>query len=78
MTDDTPPSRGLAAARRTPCFARYAAQRAVTAACRPLLDGLGLMPRYLVMLVLRERGGIPVKELAGALHLGHGTVSPLS
>lgn len=35
------------------CFALYAAQRAVTAAYRPLLDDLGLTyPQYLVLLVL--------------------------
>ncbi|QOV37802.1 MarR family transcriptional regulator [Streptomyces ferrugineus] len=60
------------------CFALYAAQRAVTAAYRPLLDELGLTyPQYLVLLVLWERGELPVKELAGALTLDYGTVSPL-
>ncbi|WP_330458324.1 MarR family transcriptional regulator [Streptomyces sp. NBC_00820] len=60
------------------CFALYAAQRAVTAAYRPLLDDLGLTyPQYLVLLVLWERGEIGVKELAGALRLDYGTVSPL-
>jgi DNA-binding MarR family transcriptional regulator len=60
------------------CFALYAAQRAVTAAYRPLLDELGLTyPQYLVLLVLWERGRITVKELAGALRLDYGTVSPL-
>ncbi|MFK4105706.1 MarR family winged helix-turn-helix transcriptional regulator [Streptomyces sp. NPDC019531] len=60
------------------CFALYAAQRAVTAAYRPLLDELGLTyPQYLVLLVLWERGQTGVKELAGALRLDYGTVSPL-
>ncbi|NUP25066.1 MAG: MarR family transcriptional regulator [Streptomyces sp.] len=60
------------------CFALYAAQRAVTAAYRPLLDELGLTyPQYLVLLVLWERGETPVKELAAALRLDYGTVSPL-
>ncbi|QTD99049.1 MarR family winged helix-turn-helix transcriptional regulator [Streptomyces cyanogenus] len=60
------------------CFALYAAQRAVTAAYRPLLDDLGLTyPQYLVLLVLWERGESTVKELAGALRLDYGTVSPL-
>lgn len=60
------------------CFALYAAQRAVTAAYRPLLDELGLTyPQYLAMLVLWERGEIPVKELTAALRLDYGTVSPL-
>jgi DNA-binding MarR family transcriptional regulator len=60
------------------CFALYAAQRAVTAAYRPLLDELGVTyPQYLVLLVLWERGETTVKELAGALRLDYGTVSPL-
>ncbi|TVZ98005.1 MarR family winged helix-turn-helix transcriptional regulator [Streptomyces sp. BK340] len=60
------------------CFALYAAQRAVTAAYRPLLADLGLTyPQYLVLLVLWERGETSVKELAGALRLDYGTVSPL-
>ncbi|UYQ62598.1 MarR family winged helix-turn-helix transcriptional regulator [Streptomyces peucetius] len=60
------------------CFALYAAQRAVTAAYRPLLAELGLTyPQYLTMLVLWERGEIPVKELGSALRLDYGTVSPL-
>ncbi|GAA2546718.1 MULTISPECIES: MarR family winged helix-turn-helix transcriptional regulator [Streptomyces] len=60
------------------CFALYAAQRAVTAAYRPLLEELGLTyPQYLVLLVLWERGETTVKELASALRLDYGTVSPL-
>jgi len=60
------------------CFALYAAQRAVTAAYRPLLDELGLTyPQYLVLLVLWERGESTIKEVAGALRLDYGTLSPL-
>ncbi|WP_238431404.1 MarR family winged helix-turn-helix transcriptional regulator [Streptomyces cavernae] len=60
------------------CFALYAAQRAVTAAYRPLLDELGLTyPQYLVLLVLWERGETSIKELATALRLDYGTLSPL-
>ncbi|WP_198539467.1 MarR family winged helix-turn-helix transcriptional regulator [Streptomyces graminilatus] len=60
------------------CFALYAAQRAMTAAYRPLLDELGLTyPQYLVLLVLWERGEVTVKELGSALCLDYGTVSPL-
>ncbi|MEU0437544.1 MarR family transcriptional regulator [Streptomyces sp. NPDC006290] len=60
------------------CFALYAAQRAVTAAYRPLLEDLGLTyPQYLVLLVLWERGETTVKELGTALHLDYGTMSPL-
>ncbi|GAA1268208.1 MarR family winged helix-turn-helix transcriptional regulator [Saccharothrix xinjiangensis] len=60
------------------CFALYAASRAVTARYRPLLDDLGLTyPQYLVMLVLWERGSVPVKDLGAALQLDYGTLSPL-
>ena len=60
------------------CFALYAAQRAVTSAYRPLLDELGITyPQYLVLLVLWERGETTVKELAEALRLDYGTMSPL-
>ncbi|MFE0512171.1 MarR family winged helix-turn-helix transcriptional regulator [Streptomyces sp. NPDC058964] len=60
------------------CFALYAAQRAVTAAYRPLLDELGLTyPQYLVLLVLWERGETTMKDLTAALRLDYGTVSPL-
>ncbi|MFJ8110324.1 MarR family winged helix-turn-helix transcriptional regulator [Streptomyces sp. NPDC096132] len=71
-------------AERTPlleeqlCFALYAAQRAVTSAYRPVLDELGLTyPQYLVLLALWERGETTVKELAAALRLDYGTMSPL-
>ncbi|MFE9744395.1 MarR family winged helix-turn-helix transcriptional regulator [Saccharothrix saharensis] len=60
------------------CFALYAASRAVTARYRPLLDDLGLTyPQYLVMLVLWERDAVPVKDVAAALQLDYGTLSPL-
>lgn len=60
------------------CFALYAASRVITARYRPLLDELGLTyPQYLVMLVLWERGAVPVKELGAALQLDYGTLSPL-
>jgi DNA-binding MarR family transcriptional regulator len=50
----------------------------MTGLYRPLLNKLGLTyPQYLVMLVLWERGSSSVKELATALHLDYGTLSPL-
>jgi MarR family transcriptional regulator, organic hydroperoxide resistance regulator len=60
------------------CFALYAASRAVTGLYRPVLDQLGLTyPQYLVMLVLWERGPVPVRDLGTALSLDYGTLSPL-
>jgi len=60
------------------CFALYAASRAITGLYRPLLDELGLTyPQYLVLLVLWNRGSVPVKELGAALRLDYGTLTPL-
>lgn len=60
------------------CFDLYAAQRAVTAAYRPVLGPLGLTyPQYLVLTVLWGRGDCAVRELATALRLDHGTLTPL-
>jgi DNA-binding MarR family transcriptional regulator len=60
------------------CFDLYAASRAVTGLYRWLLEDLALTyPQYLVMLVLWERGAVPVKDLAEALQLDYGTLSPL-
>ncbi|OYP17123.1 MarR family transcriptional regulator [Streptomyces sp. FBKL.4005] len=78
MTNEDPAAEGSLLLDDQLCFALYAAQRAVTAAYRPLLDDLGLTyPQYLVLLVLWERGETSVKELAAALRLDYGTVSPL-
>jgi DNA-binding MarR family transcriptional regulator len=60
------------------CFALYAASRAVTGLYRPVLEALGLTyPQYLVLLVLWERGQVPVRELGEALSLDYGTLTPL-
>lgn len=60
------------------CFDLYAASRAVTNAYRPVLRSLGLTyPQYLVLLVLWEQGTCTVRELADALRLDHGTLTPL-
>lgn len=76
-------NRGMAAAKIPSladqvCFDLYAASRAVTTAYRPALSELGLTyPQYLVLLVLWEEGSCTVRELAGALRLDHGTLTPL-
>ncbi|MEU3018732.1 MULTISPECIES: MarR family transcriptional regulator [unclassified Nocardiopsis] len=60
------------------CFSLYTASRALTGLYREVLADLGLTyPQYLVMLVLWERGTLPVKELGLALSLDSGTLSPL-
>jgi len=60
------------------CFDLYAASRAVTNAYRPALSELGLTyPQYLVLIVLWDEGTCTVRDLAGALRLDHGTLTPL-
>jgi DNA-binding MarR family transcriptional regulator len=60
------------------CFALYNASRALTRAYAPLLEPLGLTyPQYLVLLVLWERDGVPVKQVGERLALDSGTLTPL-
>lgn len=60
------------------CLALYTASRAMTGLYRDLLTDLGLTyPQYLVMRLLWQRGPAPVKDLATALQLDYGTLSPL-
>ncbi|MEU6814751.1 MarR family transcriptional regulator [Streptomyces sp. NPDC046860] len=60
------------------CFSLNAASRAFNSVYRVLLKDLGLTyPQYLVMLVLWERDGMPVKQLGEQLRLDSGTLSPL-
>ena len=60
------------------CFDLYAASRAVTAAYRPALTALGLTyPQYLVLIVLWEQDERAVRDIAEALRLDHGTLTPL-
>ena len=60
------------------CFAVYSAAHAFNRVYKPLLDRLGLTyPQYLVMLVLWESDGVPVKEIGERLFLDSGTLTPL-
>jgi DNA-binding MarR family transcriptional regulator len=60
------------------CFAVYSTAHAFNRAYKPLLDRLGLTyPQYLVMLVLWERDGVPVKDIGQRLLLDSGTLTPL-
>jgi DNA-binding MarR family transcriptional regulator len=60
------------------CFAVYSAAHAFNRVYKPLLDQLGLTyPQYLVMLVLWERDGVPVKDIGERLFLDSGTLTPL-
>ena len=60
------------------CFAIYSAGHAFNRVYKPLLDRLGLTyPQYLVMLVLWERDGVPVKDIGERLFLDSGRLTPL-
>jgi DNA-binding MarR family transcriptional regulator len=60
------------------CFAVYSAAHAFNRVYKPLLDQLGLTyPQYLVMLVLWERDGVPLKDIGERLFLDSGTLTPL-
>jgi MarR family transcriptional regulator, organic hydroperoxide resistance regulator len=60
------------------CFAIYSAAHAFNRIYKPLLDRLGLTyPQYLVMLVLWERDGVPLKDIGERLFLDSGTLTPL-
>ena len=60
------------------CFALSVASRSVVAAYRPVLEPLGLThPQYLVMLALWQGPALALKDLATALRLDPGTLSPL-
>ncbi len=60
------------------CFDLYAASRAMTAVYRPLLAERDLTyPQFLVLTALWERDDVAIKDLAVALSLDHGTLTPL-
>ena len=60
------------------CFAVYSTAHAFNRFYKPMLDRLGLTyPQYLVMLVLWEQDGLPVKEIGTRLFLDSGTLTPL-
>ena len=60
------------------CFALYSTTHAFNRAYKPLLAPLDLTyPQYLVMLVLWERDGVPVKDIGERLLLDSGTLTPL-
>ena len=60
------------------CFRLYSAARLVTQAYTPMLKALGITyPQYLVLLVLWEKDGQPVNDIAQRLLLETNTVTPL-
>jgi DNA-binding MarR family transcriptional regulator len=60
------------------CFALYAAGNHMTRLFVPFLRKLGVTyPQYLVLVVLWERGSQGVGDLASALGMDFGTLSPM-
>jgi len=60
------------------CFALYSTSLAMTKLYKPLLEKLGLTyPQYLVMLILWERDGLALKDIAGQLHIDSGALTPV-
>lgn len=60
------------------CFPLYAASRLVTRSYQPLLEKLDLTyPQYLVLMILWEKDGVSVNEIADRLILNTNTVTPL-
>ncbi|CAN7641145.1 MarR family transcriptional regulator [Bradyrhizobium sp. LjRoot220] len=60
------------------CFAVYSTAHAFNRVYKPLLDKLEVTyPQYLVMMVLWERDGVPVKDIGEKLLLDSGTLTPL-
>ena len=60
------------------CFKLYTASRLITQTYHPLLSQQGLTyPQYLVLLVLWEKDGQPVNDIAKRLFLETNTVTPL-
>jgi MarR family transcriptional regulator, organic hydroperoxide resistance regulator len=60
------------------CFALYAASNHMTRLFVPFLTKLGVTyPQYLVLVVLWERGAQGVGEMASALQMDLGTLSPM-
>lgn len=60
------------------CFPFYAVSRLITRAYQDDLDALGITyPQYLVLLILWEKDGVTVNEIAEKLILNTNTVTPL-
>jgi DNA-binding MarR family transcriptional regulator len=60
------------------CFPVYAASRLIIREYQPHLEKLGITyPQYLVLMVLWERDGITVNEIAQKLILNTNTITPL-
>jgi len=60
------------------CFPFYAVSRLITRAYQDDLDALGITyPQYLVLMILWEKDGVSVNEIADKLILNTNTITPL-
>ena len=60
------------------CFPLYACARQVVRLYTPYLNELGITyTQYITLMVLWEKGDVPIKELTRALYLDTGTMTPL-
>ncbi|PHV09920.1 MarR family winged helix-turn-helix transcriptional regulator [Chitinimonas sp. BJB300] len=60
------------------CFALYATSLQMTQRYKPMLDALNLTyPQYLILLVLWEKEGLGIKDLAERLQQDPGSITPL-
>ncbi len=60
------------------CFRLYTSARLITQAYTPMLTQMGITyPQYLVLMVLWEKDGQPVNDIAHRLFLETNTVTPL-
>lgn len=60
------------------CFPLYAASRLIIREYQPSLEEIGITyPQYLVLMILWERDGLSVNEIAEKLILNTNTVTPL-
>ena len=60
------------------CFPLYARARGVVRLYTPYLNELGITyTQFITLMVLWEKGDVPIKELTGRLFLDTGTMTPL-
>jgi len=60
------------------CFPFYAVSRLITRAYQDDLDALGITyPQYLVLMILWEKDGVSINEIADKLILNTNTITPL-
>ncbi len=78
MKATTTDEEGLLRVEDQVCFALYSTSRAITRQYAVLLEDMGITyPQYIALLVLWQRDGLLIQEIAGALELEPPTVTPL-